>query len=45
MALGNHVFRSCEMCKQTYIIAQKYARHLTGDTGSTGPYFSMCDIK
>ncbi len=42
MARGNHVFHSCEICKQTYIIAQKYARHLKGDIGSTGNYFSMC---
>ncbi len=42
MARGDHVFRSCEICKQTYIIAQKNAGHLTGDTGSTGRYFSMC---
>ncbi len=42
MARGDHVFCSCKICKQTYIITQKYARHLTGDTGSTGRCFLMC---
>ncbi len=42
MARGGHIFRLWNICKQTYIIAQTYARHLMGDTGSTGRYISMC---
>ncbi len=42
MARDDHVFHSCKICKQTYIIAQKYAHHLTGDTGFTSCYFSAC---
>ncbi len=41
MAYVYHVFSMCKICKQTYIIAQKYAHHLMGDTGSTGRQFSM----
>ncbi len=45
MARGHHILRSYEICRQTYIIAQKYARHLTGDTGSTGRYFSWINYQ
>ncbi len=35
----DHVFSMCKICKQTYIIAQKYDCYLMGDSGSTGHYF------
>ncbi len=41
MARGGHVFRSCKICNKLLLSLKKHARHLTGDTGSTGRYISM----